>query len=306
MFKKIIFVNIFLLLFLGAVEPITPIPLSATVNTKKADLGRELFFDSRLSKDDRVSCHSCHLLSQGGVDNKKLSVGVDGKLGLINSPTILNSTFSFSQFWNGRAKNLHEQAFGPISDPNEMAMNFKDLENKLRKTDYLKKFFSIYKDGITINNIVDAIVEYEKTLITPNSPFDKYLRGDETAISEEAKRGYQTFKEQGCIACHHGRNVGGNLYAKFGVVSNVETTSKGRYEVTKNEDDLYYFKVPTLRNIELTKPYLHDGRFDNLEDTVKFMANYQLGKSLSEKEIDEIVIFLKSLTGELYDYEQKK
>lgn len=304
--KRIIFLFSFILGFLNAIEVITPIPLNVNIDVKKADLGKELFFDVRLSKDDTISCHSCHLLNQGGVDNKKLSVGVEGKLSIINTPTVFNSIFSFTQFWNGRSKNLHEQVFGPISDPNEMAMSFEELEIKLRKTDYLKKFFSIYKDGITINNIADAIVEYEKTLITPNSPFDKYLRGDETAISDKAKRGYQIFKEQGCIACHHGRNVGGNLYAKFGVVSEVETKSKGRYEVTKNEEDLYYFKVPSLRNIELTYPYLHDGRFETLEDTVKFMANYQLGKSLDKEQISDIISFLVSLTGELYNYEQKK
>lgn len=304
--KRIIFLFSFILGFLNAIEVITPIPLDVNIDVKKADLGKELFFDVRLSKDDTISCHSCHLLNQGGVDNKKLSDGVEGKLSIINTPTVFNSIFSFTQFWNGRSKNLHEQVFGPISDPNEMAMSFEELEIKLRKTDYLKKFFSIYKDGITINNIADAIVEYEKTLITPNSPFDKYLRGDETAISDKAKRGYQIFKEQGCIACHHGRNVGGNLYAKFGVVSEVETKSKGRYEVTKNEEDLYYFKVPSLRNIELTYPYLHDGRFETLEDTVKFMANYQLGKSLDKEQISDIISFLVSLTGELYNYEQKK
>ncbi|WP_198306182.1 cytochrome-c peroxidase [Arcobacter vandammei] len=304
--RKIIFIKLFIFILLKASEPITPLPLSVEIDIKKANLGRELFFDPRLSKDNTISCHSCHMLDKGGTDNKKLSDGVFGNLGKVNSPTVFNSTFNFVQFWNGRARNLHEQAFGPISDPNEMAMDFKELENKLRKTDYLKSFFEIYKDGITIDNIINAIVEYEKTLITPNSPFDNYLRGDKNAISTEAKKGYELFKEQGCIACHHGRNVGGNLYAKFGVVSEVETLSKGRYEITNNEDDLYYFKVPTLRNVELTHPYLHDGRYDTLEETVKFMANYQLGKSLAEDEISNIVSFLKSLTGELYSYEDKK
>jgi cytochrome c peroxidase len=304
--KKIIIIFSIFYLFLNAEEPITPIPLEVKVNEKKVDLGKELFFDTRLSKDDTISCHSCHLLNQGGTDNQKLSVGVEGKLGLINAPTVFNSTFSFAQFWNGRAKNLHNQVFGPISDPNEMDMDLSELEIKLRKTEYLNKFFAIYKDGLTINNIADAIAEYEKTLITPNAPFDKFLRGDLNAISNKAKEGYELFKDQGCIACHHGRNVGGNLYAKFGVVKDAKSVSKGRYEVTKNEDDLYYFKVPSLRNIELTKPYLHDGRFDTLEDTVKFMANYQLGKSLNEEEISSIIAFLKSLTGELYEHKKEK
>lgn len=289
--------------FLVAKEPITPIPLDIPVNTPKANLGKELFFDTILSKDNTLSCHSCHLLNQGGDDNSQFSVGIDGKVGNINAPTILNSTFNFVQFWNGRAKNLQEQAMGPITNPIEMGHSFEELIKKLEKTPYKQKFDSIYKDGITPFNLTNAIAEYEKTLITPNAPFDKYLNGDENAISNETKQGYELFKTQGCIACHHGVNVGGNLYAKFGVISQLQSDSKGRYEVSKNELDEYYFKVPTLRNIELTAPYLHDGRIDNLEDTVKFMAHYQLGKSLTQEDVEKIVLFLKSLTGKIKNYE---
>ena len=286
-----------------AKEPITPIPFDIPVNTQKANLGKELFFDTILSKDNTLSCNSCHLLNQGGVDNLQFSVGIYGKVGNINAPTILNSTFNFVQFWDGRAKNLQEQAMGPITNPIEMGHSFDELIKKLEKTSYKQKFDSIYKDGITPFNLTNAIAEYEKTLITPNAPFDKYLNGDENAISNETKQGYELFKTQGCIACHHGVNVGGNLYAKFGVISELQSDSKGRYEVSKNELDKYYFKVPTLRNIELTAPYLHDGRIDNLEDTVKFMAHYQLGKSLSQEDVEKIVLFLKSLTGKIKDYE---
>ena len=286
-----------------AKEPITPIPLDIPVNTQKANLGKELFFDTILSKDNTLSCHSCHILTQGGDDNLQFSVGIDGKVGNINAPTILNSTFNFVQFWNGRAKNLQEQAMGPITNPIEMGHSFEELIKKLEKTPYKQKFDSIYKDGITPFNLTNAIAEYEKTLITPNAPFDKYLNGDENAISNETKQGYELFKTQGCIACHHGVNVGGNLYAKFGVISQLQSDSKGRYEVSKNELDEYYFKVPTLRNIELTAPYLHDGRIDNLEDTVKFMAHYQLGKSLTQEDVEKIVLFLKSLTGKIKNYE---
>jgi len=292
-----------LVIYLFAKEPISPIPLNIKVNIEKADLGKELFFDTILSKNNTISCHTCHLLNQGGVDNLQFSVGIDGKLGNINAPTVLNSIFNFVQFWDGRAKNLHQQVFGPVTNPVEMDNNFENLITKLNKTNYKNKFESIYKDGITKNNIADAIAEYEKTLITPNAPFDRYLRGDKNAISDEVKQGYILFKTQGCIACHQGINIGGNLYAKFGIVSELKSKSKGRYEVTKNELDEYYFKVPTLRNIELTAPYLHDGRIDNLEDTVKFMAHYQLGKSLNEDEVQKIVLFLKSLTGQLYNHE---
>lgn len=301
MFKIIYLILITSLLL--AKEPITPIPLDIKVDLKKVDLGKELFFDTILSKDNTLSCHSCHLLSQGGDDNLQFSVGIDGKVGNINAPTILNSTFSFVQFWDGRAKNLQEQAMGPITNPIEMGHSFEELIKKLEKTSYKQKFDSIYKDGITSFNLTDAIAEYEKTLITPDAPFDRYLKGEENAISKEAKQGYELFKTQGCIACHHGVNVGGNLYAKFGVISQLQSDSKGRYEVSKNELDKYYFKVPTLRNIELTAPYLHDGKIDNLEDTVKFMADYQLGKSLSQEDVDRIVLFLKSLTGKIKNYE---
>jgi cytochrome c peroxidase len=286
-----------------AKEPITPIPLEVKVDIKKANLGKELFFDTILSKDDTISCHSCLLLTQGGDDNLQFSLGIENKIGNLNAPTVLNSTFNFVLFWNGRAKNLQEQALGPIANPIEMGHSFEELITKLEKTKYKDKFNSIYKDGITSFNITDAIAEYEKTLITPNAPFDRYLRGEKNVISKETKEGYELFKNQGCIACHHGINIGGNLYAKFGVISQLQSDSKGRFEVTKNELDKYYFKVPTLRNIELTAPYLHDGRIDNLEEVVKFMAHYQLGKSLSQEDVNKIVLFLKSLTGEIKNYE---
>lgn len=299
---KIIFI-LFFNIILFSKEPITPIPLEIEFDKEKANLGKELFFDPILSKDNTISCHSCHILEQGGDDNLQFSFGVDGKVGNMNSPTVFNSTFNFVQFWDGRAKNLQEQAQGPITNEVEMAHTFEEIIKILNNTEYKEKFRKIYKDGVTKNNITDSLAQFQKTLITPNSPFDKYLRGDKNAISKEQKQGYELFKNQGCIACHHGVNVGGNLYAKFGLISKLQSDSKGRYEVTKNELDKYYFKVPTLRNIELTSPYLHDGRIEELEDIVKFMAHYQLGKSLSEEEVKKIVLFLKSLTGDLKYYE---
>lgn len=299
---KIIFI-LFFNVILFSKEPITPIPLEIEFDKEKANLGKELFFDPILSKDNTISCHSCHILEQGGDDNLQFSFGVDGKVGNMNSPTVFNSTFNFVQFWDGRAKNLQEQAQGPITNEVEMAHTFEEIIKILNNTEYKEKFRKIYKDGVTKNNITDSLAQFQKTLITPNSPFDKYLRGDKNAISKEQKQGYELFKNQGCIACHHGVNVGGNLYAKFGLISKLQSDSKGRYEVTKNELDKYYFKVPTLRNIELTSPYLHDGRIEELEDVVKFMAHYQLGKSLSEEEVKKIVLFLKSLTGDLKYYE---
>lgn len=299
---KIIFI-LFFYTVLFSKEPITPIPLEIEFDKDKANLGKELFFDPILSKDNTISCHSCHLLEQGGDDNLQFSFGVGGKVGNMNAPTVFNSTFNFVQFWDGRAKNLQEQALGPITSEVEMAHTFEEIIKILNNTEYKEKFKKIYKDGVTKDNITDSLAQFQKTLITPNSPFDRYLRGDKNAISKEQKQGYELFKNQGCIACHHGVNVGGNLYAKFGLISELQSDSKGRYEVTKNELDKYYFKVPTLRNIELTSPYLHDGRIEELEDVVKFMAHYQLGKSLSEEEVKKIVLFLKSLTGDLKYYE---
>lgn len=302
--KKIILLfSIFVSLF--SKEPIRPIPLEVELNHEKVILGKELFFDTRLSKDDTISCHSCHNLETGGVDNLKFSFGIGGQIGKINTPTVFNSSFNFVQFWNGRAKTLHEQALGPIEDPVEMGISMDELVVKLNKTEYKNRFNKVYKQGLTKDSLVDAIAEYEKSLITINAPFDKFLRGDENAISQDAKKGYKLFKEQGCIACHHGINVGGNLYAKFGAVKEAEVISKGRFEITKNELDLYHFKVPSLRNIELTYPYLHDGRFDTLEDTVKFMAYHQLGKTLKDEDIENIVSFLKTLTGTLYEFDAK-
>ena len=279
-------------------EPITPLK-SILVDVQKVKLGKALFFDTILSADNTISCSSCHDLQNGGDDGLIFSVGIGGQIGDINSPTVYNAVYNFKQFWNGRAKNLKDQALGPIENPIEMGNSFAKLINTLDKTHYKIHFFEIFKDGITKNNIVDVIAEFEKTLITLNSPFDRYLNGDESAIGQKEKDGYALFKDKGCIACHHGINVGGNLYNKFGIMKNVKSKRLGRYEVTNNEADKYYFKVPSLRNIEKTAPYLHDGRFDNLEDTVKFMARYQLGRNLNKEELKNIILFLRSLSGEI-------
>ncbi len=293
------FVYLLLLFIALNAEPITPIPQSVEVNEQKAKLGKKLFFDTILSADNTISCATCHDLQNGGDDGLKFSFGIRGQEGSINSPTVYNSAYNFRQFWNGRAKDLTHQTYGPIENPVEMGNKLDKLIVTLNKTPYKKEFENIYSDGVTKKNIGDAIAEYEKTLITPNSPFDNYLRGDKSAISQNEKDGYELFKTKGCTACHHGVNVGGNLYNKFGVMREVESKRVGRYEVTKNKADKYYFKVPTLRNIAQTAPYLHDGRYDKLEDVVKFMARYQLGRTVSQEEVDKIVSFLYSLSGEI-------
>ncbi|NPA66341.1 MAG: cytochrome-c peroxidase [Epsilonproteobacteria bacterium] len=286
-------------LFLHAKEPITPIPLKMDVDKEKAALGNMLFFDPMLSRNDTISCASCHDLQNGGDDGLKFSFGIDGKEGSINAPTVYNTVFNFWQFWDGRAKTLKEQAAGPIENPVEMGFSFKELIPKLKNSKYNDKFQAIYKEGITKETITDAIAEYEKTLITPNAPFDKYLRGDTNALTQKEKEGYELFKTKGCISCHHGVNLGGNLYNKFGVFEDPGSKQLGRYNVTKKERDKFFFKVPTLRNIELTAPYFHDGRTYDLKEAVLLMAQYQLGRDISNDEVEKILAFLHSLNGEL-------
>ncbi len=295
--KKIILIALFFIL--SSAEPITPIPLTIETDKEKVKLGEKLFFDTILSADNTISCASCHDLQNGGDDGLKFSFGIKGKEGDINSPTVYNAVYNFRQFWNGSAKDLAHQTWGPIENPVEMGNKFRKLIMTLQNTPYKQEFEKIYSDGVTKENIGDAIAEYEKTLITPNAPFDKYLRGDKNAITQKQKDGYELFKTKGCIACHHGVNVGGNLYNKFGVMKKVKSKRLGRYEVTGNEVDKYYFKVPSLRNIEKTAPYLHDGRYDKLEDVVKFMARYQLGRTISQSDVEKIISFLISLNGEI-------
>lgn len=291
-------------------EPIVPLPESVDVDMDKVILGRSLYHDTILSGDGTVSCATCHMLEHGGAEPRKTSTGIRGQKGPINSPTVLNSAYNFVQFWDGRAKDLQEQAAGPVANPIEMGADWKDVVAKIKKNDeYAAAFAKVYDDGVTQDNVTDAIAEYEKSLITP-SRFDAYLRGDESAITEQEKRGYQTFKEVGCTACHTGIIVGGTMFQKLGLVKNyfadrgtpLTEADMGRFNVTKSEADKHFFKVPTLRNVELTPPYLHDGSRETLEETVALMGKYQLGRELTQQQVDDIVAFLKSLTGELPPY----
>jgi len=299
-----LFALILLNLSILSKELITPIPIEVGYDHQKAVLGKKLFFDTTLSKDGTIACVSCHNINGGGDDSLKTSIGINNQSGTINSPTVLNARFNISQFWDGRAKDLKAQAMGPIKNPVEMGDSFLNVINKLSKIKYYKEAFAkIYSDKITKDNIADAIAEYEKTLITPNSRFDKYLKGDKKALNKDETDGYKLFKSYGCISCHNGVNIGGNLYQKIGIYKEFFSNNKidfGRYNVTKDKDDKYYFKVPTLRNIDLTAPYLHTGTINNLEDVVDIMMKYQLGITKSKKkDIDKIVKFLKTLTGEV-------
>ena len=278
---------------------ISPIPEKIKYDKQKATLGAKLFNDKRLSKDNTISCATCHNLNEGGDDNLAVSKGINGKKGSINAPTVLNAVFNFRQFWDGRVATLKEQAAGPIEDPHEMGSSMEDIVKKLEKTEYKELFDKTYKTGITKNNLLDAIAEFEKTLITPNSAFDRYLKGQKSALKKNELEGFELFKSKGCISCHNGVNIGGNLYSKFGVMQDASSANLGRYNVTKKEKDKYYFKVPTLRNIDLTAPYFHDARTSSLKEAVKIMALYQLGRPISSDEVDKIVSFLKTLTAKV-------
>ncbi len=281
-------------------EVIKPLPDTVEVDAQKAALGKALFHDTILSKDNTVSCMTCHDLAKGGDDGMKYSFGIHGQQGGINAPTVYNAVFNFRQFWDGRATDLKEQALDPITNPVEMGETLPHVIQKLKASPkYNERFNRLYTDGVTADNLADAIATYEKTLITPNSPFDRYLKGDKNAIFPEAKEGYRLFKLKGCIICHNGMNVGGNLYNRFGIYTDANSTQLGRYNLTGRESDKFVFKVPSLRNVALTAPYMHDGRFDTLYDAVKWMSQYQLGRYITDREIRQIEAFLRSLTGKM-------
>jgi len=287
-------------------EPLQPLPQKLTLDPAKVSLGHDLFFDTRLSKDSSLSCGSCHDLKLGGADGKAVSKGMGGEMGEINTPTVFNSGFNFVQFWDGRAENLQSQMAGPINNPAELGASWKSVIERLQAdSEYPERFEKIYGTGITQVTIQDAIATYERSLITPNARFDRFLNGNMNAISKEEKEGYALFKSLGCSACHQGRNVGGNMFQKFGVMrdyfaqrGNVTKSDYGRFNVTGHEEDRYVFKVPSLRNIELTSPYFHDASVDTLDAAVEIMAYYQLGRRISTGDRKRLVAFLKSLTGE--------
>jgi cytochrome c peroxidase len=287
-------------------EPILPIPLDVEVNEKKVALGEKLFNEPQLSRDNTVSCATCHVLSKGGTDLRPHSVGINGGRGEINAPTVFNSGFNFKQFWDGRAETLEEQIDGPTHNEKEMGTTWAEITGKLAASpDYTAAFAELYPDGIQSRNVKDAIAEFERSLSTPNSRFDRFLRGDAQALTDEEKEGYQLFKAYGCVSCHQGINIGGNMFQKFGVMDNyfadrggITRADLGRFNVTADEADRYVFKVASLRNVALTPPYFHDGSAKRLEDAVSVMGRYQLGRPLSPDEVRLLVGFLKTLSGE--------
>jgi cytochrome c peroxidase len=289
-------------------QPITPIPDALDLDSRKVDLGRRLFHDKRLSRDNTISCASCHDLKRAGIDANPVAVGVAKQMGTVNSPTVLNSGFNFSQFWDGRAATLEEQAEGPVHNPIEMASNWPEVIKKLSlDAQYVSDFKSLWPDGITALHIQNAIAEFERSLITPDSAFDRYLKGDTHALSAEARKGWDLFRNLGCVACHQGVNMGGNMYANLGIMGDyfadrgkpAGKSDMGRFNVTGREEDRHMFKVPTLRNIARTAPYFHDGSIVKLEQAVDAMARYQLGVELSVPDRDALVAFLLAQNGRM-------
>ena len=286
----------------SADEPIQVIKPVQDINLAQVELGKKLWFDPRLSKSGWISCNSCHNLSMGGTDNLKTSIGHKWHQGPINAPTVLNSSLNLAQFWDGRAKDLKEQAGGPIENPGEMGFTH-DLAVDVVKNipGYVREFNLVFgSNEVNIDKITQAIAEFEKTLVTPNSRFDLWLLGKKDAITQQEKTGYELFKISGCVACHNGPAVGGNSFQKMGAVEPYKTDNKieGLSAVTGKDADRFKFKVPTLRNVELTYPYFHDGEAATLTESVDLMGRLQLGKKYTADENASIVAFLKTLTGD--------
>lgn len=289
-----------------------PLPIEAPLDelsSAQTVLGEVLFHDSRLSNNGRFSCASCHDLSQGGDDGLPLSRNAQGGYRQHNTPSIFNVKYNFRLNWNGAFDGLASHLSHVIQSPATMGRSFDDLLSVLRSEPYYRqRFENLYEDGLTLANVFAALDLFQRSLVTPNADFDRYLRGERDALSEQAKRGYHLFEHYGCSSCHQGRNIGGNMYQKFGVFGDYALDTHGghrpedygRYQVTGNEQDKFYFRVPSLRNVALTAPFFHDGSVATLEQAVALMARYQLGRELLPQEQADIVAFLESLTGEYH------
>ena len=295
-----------------ALQVFKPVPMGPPdlkgnpITPEKVELGKVLYFDPRLSKSALISCNTCHNVGMGGADYQETSIGHGWQKGPRNAPTVFNSVFNLAQFWDGRAKDLAEQAKGPVQASVEMNNT---PENVIKTLNSMPEYGALFraafpsdKDPVTFDNMAKAIEAFEATLLTPYSPFDRFLRGEQEAMSAEAKIGLQIFMDKGCSDCHGGVNMGGEDYYPFGVVESpgpaIMAGDKGRFKVTETKDDEYVFKSPSLRNIELTMPYFHSGKVWKLREAVTVMSSAQLGATLTDKEVDVIVKFLRSATGE--------
>jgi len=287
-------------------EPLKPLPAVPQQDVRRVELGRRLFHEPRLSINNTLSCASCHQLDKNGADSRALSLGFDGKPVAVNTPTVFNAALNFRQFWDGRVETLEEQINVVITSPHEMGSDWRTVIERISNDpDYPRDFAATYPDGVTQANVQQALASFERTLLTPGSRFDQYLLGNTDILTLEEKYGYQRFKEYGCIACHQGVNIGGNMFQKFGVFGdyiadrgNPTVADQGRFNVTRDEADREFFKVPSLRNVALTAPYFHDGSADSLEKAVDVMFQYQLGRTPTEEDKRLIILFLETLTGQ--------
>jgi len=282
-------------------QPITPIPLSVILDPDKVALGEQLFRDPKLSEDGQSACSSCHDLAAGG-DDGQVGAGRDH----LNTPTIFNVAYNASFGWLGRYPTLKAQAHGDLSDRSHDNQPWPDILDHLQQdAAYQRQFQHIYAGGISRDAVLDTLTTYEHSLITPNAPFDRWLRGDADALGEQARDGYQHFKHLGCISCHQGVNIGGNVFQRIGIFADFfadkPSSTKidmGRYILTGRERDRHVFRVPSLRNVAVTAPYFHDGRTDSLDDAIKMVGHYQLNLELSDTDVTLLRAFLESLTGE--------
>lgn len=285
-----------------------PLPNVEQLNLNKAkvDLGNRLYHDTRLSGNGKLTCASCHALSIGGDDNMPVSIGIDGQKGPINAPTTLNSGFNFKQFWDGRAAHLRDQAVVPVENPIEMGAKWENVVPRIQEVPQYQTWFKeIYPNqGISKWTITDAIAEFERSLVTP-APIDQYLRGDDSALTANQIKGYKLFQSYGCVACHQGVNFGSNMIQKFGALEayfsdqNEKEVDKGRFNLTQKASDRNVFKVPTLRNVELTAPYFHNSGAQTLDQAINVMGLNQLGRQIPDTDRAKIADFLTSLTGKL-------
>jgi len=303
--KLFLFLSLFIYCLYASENLFEPLPIEKVTLSPKAKLGKALFHDTILSQDNTVSCASCHPLVNYGVDNLPKSFGVNNTLGKRNTPSVWNARYNLAQFWDGRAKDLKEQALIPIITPCEMNETIESVLIKLKNNPtYNQNFQHLYDDGVSADNLADAISRFEETLISSDSKFDRFLRGDNNALNSQEKEGLHLFKSKGCVACHNGINIGGTLYQKIGMFEKFNSMDKddlGRYNITKKPFDKYAFKVPSLRNVEKTAPYFHDGSVESLKGAVELMVELQLGRELDQDEIDKIVLFLKTLTGKVHE-----
>ncbi|PWE45114.1 cytochrome B6 [Pseudomonas prosekii] len=287
-------------------EPLKPLPAVPQQNPERVELGRQLFNEPRLSLNGNLSCASCHRMEHGGADTTAFSIGFDGQPVAVNTPSVFNASLNFRQFWDGRSISLESQIHEVLQSSAQMGSTWDHVLQTLN-TDptYKSAFAKAYPDGVTQINVQNALTSYERTLVSANSRFDQYLQGNTDALTTEEKYGYQRFKSYGCIACHQGVNIGGNMFQKLGVMAdyfeargNPTEADLGRYLVTKDEEDRNVFKVPSLRNVAVTAPYFHDGSAKTLEDAVDVMFKFQLGRVPSDEDKTLIIQFLKTLTGE--------